>query len=49
MTITPGAHPMESLTALAHAPRGAALLIDQCEELFSLCEDPEEQRSSSAP
>ena len=44
VTITPGAHPMESLTALAHAPRGAALLIDQCEELFSLCEDPEEQR-----
>ena len=44
VTITPGAHPMESLTALAHAPRGAALLIDQCEELFSLCENPEEQR-----
>ena len=35
---------MESLTALAHAPRGAALLIDQCEELFSLCENPEEQQ-----
>ena len=44
VTITPGAHPMESLTALAQAPRGAALLVDQCEELFSLCEDPEEQR-----
>lgn len=44
VTITPGAHPMDSLTALAHAPRGAALLIDQCEELFSLCEDPEEQQ-----
>ncbi len=44
VTITPGAHPMEALTALARAPRGAALLIDQCEELFSLCEDPEEQR-----
>ncbi len=44
VTITPGAHPMESLTALAHAPREAALLIDQCEELFSLCEDPEERQ-----
>ena len=44
LTITPGAHPMESLTALAQAPRGAALLIDQCEELFSLCEDSEEQQ-----
>ena len=44
LTITPGAHPMESLTALAQAPRGAALLIDQCEELFSLCEDPQEQQ-----
>ena len=44
VTITPGAHPMESLTALAQAPRGAALLIDQCEELFSLCENLEEQQ-----
>ncbi|RYP83267.1 hypothetical protein EKO23_19595 [Nocardioides guangzhouensis] len=44
VTITPGSHPMESLTALAQVPRGAALLIDQCEELFSLCEDPEEQQ-----
>ena len=44
VTITPGAHPMESLTALARAPHAAALLIDQCEELFSLCEDSEEQQ-----
>ena len=44
VTITPGAHPTESLTALAQAPHGAALLIDQCEELFSLCEDPDEQQ-----
>ena len=44
VTITPGAHPLESLFALADAPRGAALLIDQCEELFSLCEDPEVRR-----
>jgi WD40 repeat protein/DNA-binding SARP family transcriptional activator len=44
VTITPGAHPVESLTALALAPRGAALLVDQCEELFSLCENSEEHR-----
>ncbi len=44
VTITPGAHPIQSLTALADAARGAALLIDQCEELFALCEDPEVQR-----
>ena len=44
VTITPGAHPLESLTALAQAPRGAVLLIDQCEELFSLCEDPAVRR-----
>ncbi|MEU6136255.1 PQQ-binding-like beta-propeller repeat protein [Nocardioides sp. NPDC047086] len=44
VTIAPGPHPMESLTALGQAPRGAALLIDQCEELFSLCEDAEERR-----
>ena len=44
LTITPGARPMESLTALGHAPRGAALLVDQCEEVFSLCENPEEQQ-----
>lgn len=44
VTVTPGPRPMESLTALAQAPRGAALLIDQGEELFSLCEDPAEQQ-----
>ena len=44
LTMTPGAHPRESLSALAQAPRGAALLIDQCEELFSLCDNPDEQR-----
>ncbi|MFD7075598.1 BTAD domain-containing putative transcriptional regulator [Nocardioides sp. NPDC059952] len=43
VTITPGPHPMDSLTALTQAPRGAALLIDQCEELFSLCHDTEER------
>lgn len=44
VTITPGSRPIESLTALELAPRGAALLIDQFEELFSLCDRPEEQQ-----
>jgi WD40 repeat protein len=35
---------MQSLTALDQAPRGAALLIDQCEEMFSLCENPDEHQ-----
>ena len=47
--ITPGAHPMESLTALGARPARGGPAVDQCEELFSLCEDPEERRSSSAP
>ncbi len=39
VTITPGARPVEALTDLAGAATGAALLVDQLEELFSLCED----------
>jgi WD40 repeat protein len=39
VTITPGPRPLEALTALAGAPAGAPLLVDQFEELFSLCED----------
>ena len=42
--VRPPAHPMEALTALGRSPRGAALLVDQCEELFSLCDDPHEQQ-----
>ena len=39
VAITPGSRPLEALSALAGAPTGAALLIDQFEELFSLCAD----------
>lgn len=39
VAITPGPRPLEAITALASAPAGAALLVDQFEELFSLCED----------
>ncbi|HYH73059.1 MAG TPA: BTAD domain-containing putative transcriptional regulator, partial [Nocardioides sp.] len=39
VTITPGTRPVEALTDLAGAASGAALLVDQFEELFSLCDD----------
>lgn len=44
LMVVPGARPLEALTALAGEPDGTALLIDQFEELFSLCSDPSEQR-----
>ena len=44
--VTPGPHPMQSLTALgADAPRGTVLAVDQCEEVFALCDDLEERRT----
>ena len=44
VVITPGAHPMAALAAAlpANRPR-PALLVDQCEEVFSVCLDPEER------
>ncbi|GCD92168.1 BTAD domain-containing putative transcriptional regulator [Nocardioides sp. LS1] len=42
--ITPGRHPMRAVTAADGLPRGAVLLIDQFEEVFSLCADPHEQQ-----
>ena len=42
--LTPGTHPLQALTALATAEPDAALLVDQCEELFSLCDDAAEQQ-----
>ncbi|HQR27759.1 MAG TPA: BTAD domain-containing putative transcriptional regulator, partial [Nocardioides sp.] len=44
VTITPGRHPLAVLSALGVAGPGTVLLVDQCEELFSLCEDPAEQQ-----
>ena len=45
VTITPGARPLEALTELTGAPAGAALLVDQFEEMFSLCEDVAQRQS----
>lgn len=44
VTISPGRYPGQALSALARARAHDALLVDQAEELFTLCEDPEETR-----
>ncbi len=41
--ITPGEHPMQSLSAVSAAGRRSVLLVDQCEEAFSLCSDATER------
>ncbi|MFI7064599.1 BTAD domain-containing putative transcriptional regulator [Kribbella sp. NPDC050124] len=46
VVITPGAHPVAALTTAM--PRGGpvpALIVDQCEELFSLCQDLAERET----
>ena len=46
VVITPGQRPMQSLTALAaDAGPDTVLAVDQAEEVFALCDDPEERRS----
>lgn len=45
VTITPGRHPLQALSALTASGTGDALLVDQAEELFTLCEDPDESRA----
>ncbi len=43
VVVTPGPHPMDSLTAVpAHGPP-PVLVVDQGEEVFSQCEDPAER------
>ena len=41
--ITPGAHPMDSLTDIDNPGPSTALVVDQCEEALLLCDDPAEQ------
>jgi DNA-binding SARP family transcriptional activator/WD40 repeat protein len=45
LTVSPGRYPVRALTALTALQSGDALLVDQAEELFTLCEDPEEARA----
>lgn len=44
VTITPGPRPLLALSALDRARPGTALLVDQFEEVFSLCHDPRERQ-----
>jgi WD40 repeat protein/DNA-binding SARP family transcriptional activator/energy-coupling factor transporter ATP-binding protein EcfA2 len=40
--MTPGPHPLDALANLS-STTGNTLLVDQCEEVFSLCSDPRER------
>jgi len=44
VSITPGTHPMQAITALGQARPDTVLLVDQFEELFSLCADVKERQ-----
>jgi len=44
VSITPGTHPMQAITALGQARPETVLVVDQFEELFSLCADLEERQ-----
>jgi WD40 repeat protein len=41
--VTPGAHPMDALTALPGEGPVPVLVVDQCEEVITLCDDPDER------
>lgn len=43
VVITPGAHPMDALTVMPGSGPVPVLVVDQCEEAFSLCEEPAER------
>ena len=44
VTIIPGEHPLDMLSAVPGPSHHSFLVVDQCEEVFSLCQDPAEQR-----
>src|ERR671910_823051 len=43
VVITPGAHPMDALTVLPTSGPAPVLVVDQCEEAISLCDDAQER------
>lgn len=43
VVITPGAHPMDALTSLPASGPPATLIVDQAEEVVTVCRDPNEQ------
>ena len=44
VSISPGTHPMQAITVLGQARQDRILLVDQFEELFSLCSDVNERQ-----
>jgi WD40 repeat protein/DNA-binding SARP family transcriptional activator len=42
--ITPGAHPVDALSDVAQTRRPSVLVVDQCEEVVTLCADADERR-----
>jgi len=44
VSITPGTHPMQAITTLGQARTDTVLLVDQFEELFSLCAEVNERQ-----
>jgi WD40 repeat protein/DNA-binding SARP family transcriptional activator len=43
VVVAPGAHPNDALTALPAAGPAPVLVVDQCEEALTLCDDTDEQ------
>ena len=43
--ISPGTHPVDMLSALPDGSRQPVLVVDQCEEVFSSCQDTHERRT----
>src|SRR5262245_10857987 len=41
--VSPGARPLDALSALPTSARGAVLVVDQCEEAVTLCTDADER------
>jgi WD40 repeat protein/DNA-binding SARP family transcriptional activator/energy-coupling factor transporter ATP-binding protein EcfA2 len=44
VVVTPGVHPMDALSVLPTRGKLPVLVVDQCEEVFSLCPDSEERQ-----
>ncbi len=42
--INPGIHPMDALSVLTSSDAGSVLIVDQCEEVVTLCRDHEERK-----
>ena len=43
VVITPGARPLDALTVLPRTSEAPVLVVDQCEEAFTLCQDVDER------